>query len=51
LVVAGDMWQSKIWNGQDAAFRFYISVLAVLILPNQSDPDLPASAEAGGISS
>jgi predicted small integral membrane protein len=46
MVVAGewfDMWQSKTWNGQDAAFRFYISVLAVLILLNQPDPDLPAS--------
>ena len=46
MVVAGewfDMWQSKTWNGQDAAFRFYISVLAVLIFLNQPDQDLPAS--------
>ncbi|MGH6824547.1 DUF2165 family protein [Methyloceanibacter sp.] len=44
MVVAGewfDMWQSKTWNGQEAAFRFYMAVLAVLILLNQSDPDLP----------
>jgi predicted small integral membrane protein len=29
VVVGGEwfeMWQSKIWNGQEAAFRFYISV-------------------------
>ena len=46
MVVAGewfDMWQSKTWNGQDAAFRFYISVLAVLIFLNQPDPNLAAS--------
>ena len=46
MVVAGewfDMWQSKTWNGQDAAFRFYISVLAVLIFLNQPDPNLPTS--------
>jgi predicted small integral membrane protein len=54
MVVAGEwfgMWQSKTWNGQDAAFRFYISALAVLILLNQSDPDLPASAKRGAGSS
>ena len=50
MVVAGewfDMWQSKTWNGQDAAFRFYMSVLAVLILLNHSDPDLPAGCKRG----
>jgi predicted small integral membrane protein len=44
MVVAGEwfaMWQSKLWNGQEAAFRFYMAVLAVLILLNQPDPDLP----------
>jgi predicted small integral membrane protein len=54
MVVAGewfDMWQSKTWNGQDAAFRFYISVLAVLIFLNQPEPDLPAGAKRGGPSS
>lgn len=54
MVVAGewfDMWQSKTWNGQEAAFRFYMAVLALLILLNQSDPDLPASAKRGGASS
>jgi predicted small integral membrane protein len=40
MVVGGEwfeMWQSKIWNGQEAAFRFYISVLAVLVFVNQPD--------------
>jgi predicted small integral membrane protein len=44
MVVAGEwfaMWQSQTWNGQEAAFRFYMAVLGVLIfvaLPD-SDPD------------
>ena len=48
MVVAGewfDMWQSKDWNGQDAAFRFYVTVLGVLIFVSLPDADLaPASA-------
>lgn len=43
MVVGGewfDMWQSPAWNGQQAAFRFYVTVLAVLIFVNQADPDL-----------
>lgn len=43
MVVAGewfDMWQSSTWNGQEAAFRFYMAVLAVLILLVLPDPDL-----------
>lgn len=46
MVIAGEwfaMWESKIWNGQEAAFRFYMVVLAVLILLNQPDPDLPTT--------
>ena len=34
MVVAGEwfaMWQSATWNGQEAAFRFYMAVLGVLI--------------------
>ncbi|WP_109575682.1 DUF2165 domain-containing protein [Aminobacter sp. AP02] len=34
MVVGGQwfvMWQSDSWNGQDAAFRFYTAILAVLI--------------------
>ncbi len=40
MVVAGEwfaMWQSKSWNGQEAAFRFTLSILAVLIFVNQPD--------------
>jgi predicted small integral membrane protein len=43
MVVGGEwfaMWQSRMWNGQEAAFRFYISVLAVTILVLQPDDDL-----------
>ena len=35
MVVAGEyfaMWQSREWNGQEAAFRIYMAVLGVLIL-------------------
>jgi predicted small integral membrane protein len=45
MVIAGEwyaMWQSATWNGQDAAFRSYVSVLAVLIFVNQRDGDVPA---------
>ncbi len=45
MVIAGEwyaMWQSGTWNGQDAAFRFYVTVLAVLIFVNQPDGDLVA---------
>jgi predicted small integral membrane protein len=48
MVVAGEwfaMWQSATWNGQDAAFRFYVAVLAVLIFVNQPDGDLPPPAK------
>jgi len=44
MVIAGEwfaMWQSQDWNGQEAAFRFYVTVLAVLIFVNQNDGDLP----------
>jgi predicted small integral membrane protein len=43
MVVGGEwfaMWQSKIWNGQEPAFRFYMTVLAVLLFVNQPDRDL-----------
>jgi hypothetical protein len=35
MVIGGEwfqMWQSPLWNGQQAAFRFYLTILAVLIL-------------------
>lgn len=43
LVVGGEwfaMWQSKTWNGQEAAFRFYMTLLAVAIFINQPDGEL-----------
>jgi len=43
MVVGGEyfaMWQSQTWNGQEAAFRFYMAVLGVMIFVNQPDPDL-----------
>jgi predicted small integral membrane protein len=45
MVVGGEwfaMWQSKIWNGQEAAFRFYMTALAVLLFVNQPERE-PAS--------
>lgn len=42
MAVGGEwflMWQSEIWNGQQAAFRFYMSILAVLIFVMMPDPD------------
>jgi predicted small integral membrane protein len=48
MVVGGEwysMWQSPMWNGQEAAFRFYMTILAVLIFVNQPDGDLAVSAE------
>jgi len=49
MVVGGEwfaMWQSQTWNGQEPAFRFYVTVLAVLIFLNQADPDLRAATPA-----
>jgi predicted small integral membrane protein len=43
MVVGGEwfaMWQSKTWNGQEAAFRFYMTIVGVLIFVNQPDGDL-----------
>ena len=43
MVVGGEwfaMWQSKVWNGQDAAFKFYTAILGVLIFVSQPDADL-----------
>ena len=49
MVVGGEwfsMWQSPMWNGQEAAFRFYMTILAVLIFVNQPDGEL--SGTGGG---
>jgi predicted small integral membrane protein len=43
MAVGGEwfvMWQSKIWNGQEPAFRFYMTLLAVGIFINQPDGEL-----------
>jgi predicted small integral membrane protein len=48
MVVAGEwfaMWQSQTWNGQDAAFRFYMAVFGVLIFVNQPDGELARETE------
>ena len=37
------MWQSPTWNGQEAAFRFYVAIIGVLIYLNQPDADLATS--------
>jgi predicted small integral membrane protein len=47
MVVAGEwfaMWESQTWNGQQPAFRFYVTVLAVLLFVNQTDGDLADAA-------
>lgn len=46
MVVGGEwfaMWQSKTWNGQEGAFRFYMAILGVLIFVNHPDTDLAPS--------
>jgi predicted small integral membrane protein len=43
------MWQSKIWNGQDAAFRMFTSIgiiLIVLIIPD-GEPREDTTADEG----
>jgi predicted small integral membrane protein len=43
LVIAGEyftMWQSKTWNGQEAAFRITAVILGVLIYVSLPDDDL-----------
>jgi predicted small integral membrane protein len=45
MAVGGEwfqMWQSQAWNGQQPAFRFYLTILAVLIFVNQPDGELAA---------
>jgi predicted small integral membrane protein len=42
LIVGGEwflMWQSKTWNGQDAAFRMFTVIGLVLLLVAQPDTD------------
>lgn len=45
MVVGGQwfaMWQSKTWNGQEAAFKFYVAILGVLLFVNQRDSEIAA---------
>ena len=40
MIVAGEwfvMWQSHDWHGQEAAFRFHMTMLAILIFVNQPE--------------
>lgn len=44
MVIGGEwfaMWQSSTWNGQDAAFKFYMTIMAVLIFVKLPDEELP----------
>ena len=46
LTIGGEwflMWQSHIWNGQDAAFRNFAVVGLVLLILMQPDVDIPPS--------
>ena len=43
VVIGGEyfaMWQSKLWNGQDAAFRIATTMLAALIFISLPDGEL-----------
>jgi len=49
MVVGGEwfaMWQSKVWNGQEGAFRFYMAIIGELVFVNQADGEL--GGEPGG---
>lgn len=46
LVVGGEwfqMWQSQIWNGQEAAFRFIGSIGLIMIFVAMDDRELPTA--------
>ncbi|CAN5736844.1 DUF2165 family protein [soil metagenome] len=45
MVVGGEwflMWQSKTWNGQQPAFRFYMTLLAIAIFVSLREGDTDA---------
>jgi predicted small integral membrane protein len=47
MVIGGEwfaMWQSPTWNGQQAAFRFYVAVLGAGIFIALEDRDLTRPA-------
>jgi predicted small integral membrane protein len=46
MVVGGEwflMWQSKLWNGQEPAFRFYMTLLAIGIFVSLPDGDVTSA--------
>ena len=46
MVVGGEwlqMWQSQLWNGQEAAFRFIGSIGLIMIFVAMDDRELPAT--------
>jgi predicted small integral membrane protein len=50
MLIGGEwfqMWQSPSWNGQEAAFRFYLTILAVLIFVSKKDEDLAIRRDEG----
>jgi predicted small integral membrane protein len=50
LVVAGEyfaMWQSRSWNGQEAAFRIAMVILGVLIFVTLPDRDASSPPHKG----
>ncbi len=36
------MWQSQTWNGEDTAFRIFMTILSVLIFVALKDDELHA---------
>ncbi|WP_230411618.1 DUF2165 family protein [Collimonas humicola] len=45
MVIGGEwflMWQSADWNGQEAAFKFYLTIIGVLLFVHQPDAELPS---------
>lgn len=48
MVVGGEwflMWQSQTWNGQQGAFRFYMTILGVLIYVSLPERDVVIAKE------
>lgn len=48
MLIGGEwfqMWQSTTWNGQEAAFRIYMTMLAVLIYIGQPDREIKGAGD------
>jgi predicted small integral membrane protein len=41
------MWQSRTWNGEEAAFRFTMVILGVLIFVSLPDSDNGSRVQRG----